>query len=455
MARVKTKFCCQECGYESAGWLGRCPGCGAWNTIVEEVEAQIEPGRVVSEAKPLPIESIPAGSGERLPSGLAEFDRVLGGGLVAGSLLLLGGDPGVGKSTLMLQYAAEFARRHGKVLYVSGEESPPQVRLRAERLGSLTESLYVLGATEVEAILAQIRTAQPAMVIVDSIQTMRMEGLVGSPGSVGQVRASASEFLRLAKETGISIFLVGHITKTGALAGPKVLEHMVDTVLYLEGERRYPYRLLRAAKNRFGSTDELAMFAMEESGLAEVANPSAVFLADRAAGEPGTIVFPGLEGTQALLLELQALVAASGYGTPRRLVTGLEYNRVSLVLAVLERRLGFALGNQDVYLSLAGGMRLTEPAADLAVALAVASSMQDRPIPAELVAFGEVGLAGEVRPVRAGGRRLAEAAHLGFTKAVLPRGEYRSAPKGLALIQVRTVAEALAAVFTPGKGGAA
>ena len=444
--RPKSRFCCQECGYESVGWLGRCPGCGAWNTLVEEVEPAAGRAGGLTHATPQPIGSVPAGHGQRLTTGFAEFDRVLGGGLVPGSLVLLGGDPGVGKSTLLLQYAADFSHRHGKVLYVSGEESPPQIRLRAERLGVLAEGLYVLGETDVESILDQAAREQPVMMVVDSVQTMRGGGLTGSPGSIAQVRACASDFLRLAKETGISIFLVGHITKTGALAGPKVLEHMVDTVLYLEGERRYPYRLLRAEKNRFGSAEELALFAMEEGGLVEVANPSAVFLSDRAAGEPGTIVYPGIEGTQALLLEVQALVAGSGYGTPRRLVTGLDYNRVSLVLAVLERRLGLALGNQDVYVSLAGGLRLTEPAADLAVGLAVASSLRDRALPKDVVAFGEVGLAGEVRPVRAGARRLAEAARLGFARAIVPGGERYTAPAGLELVRVRTVGEALASI---------
>ncbi|MCL6614191.1 MAG: DNA repair protein RadA, partial [Firmicutes bacterium] len=308
--------------------------------------------------------------------------------------------------------------------------------------------LYVSGETEVGAIQAQIRAGEPLLVVVDSIQTVRFEGLSGAPGSVAQVRAAAGEFLRTAKETGTSIFLVGHITKAGALAGPKVLEHMVDTVLYLEGERRYPYRLLKATKNRFGSTDELAVLAMEEDGLVEVENPSAIFLAERAAGEPGTVIYPGLEGTQPLLLELQALVVGSGYGTPRRLVTGLDFNRVALVLAVLERRLGFSFSNQDVYLSLAGGLRLLEPAADLAVALAVASSARDRAVPEGMVVFGEIGLAGEVRPVRAGGRRLAEAARLGFKRAIAPVSDYyRSVPSGFELIPVRTVGEALAAAF--------
>ncbi|MGE5597803.1 MAG: DNA repair protein RadA [Bacteroidota bacterium] len=448
--RTKTKYCCMECGYESAGWLGRCPGCGAWNTLQEEVEMPAPREIARNESVPLPIGSIPSGTDQRLTSGLTEFDRVLGGGLVPGSLTLLGGDPGVGKSTLLLQYAAEIARRHGNVLYVSGEESPSQVRLRADRLGAAADGLLVLGETSAEAVAMQTGRLRPVLAVVDSVQTMRAEGLAGVPGSVGQVRACASEMLHLAKETGISIFLVGHITKTGALAGPKVLEHIVDTVLYLEGERRYPYRLLRAAKNRFGSTDELAMFAMEETGLREVANPSVVFLADRAMGQSGTVVYPGLEGTRALLLELQALVAGTGYGTPRRLVSGLDYNRVSLVLAVLERRLGFSLGNQDVYVSLAGGLRLTEPATDLPVALAVVSSLREKPISAQTVVFGEVGLAGEIRPVRAGGRRLAEAVRLGFTRAVMPRGE-RGAPPGLEIVGVGTVEEALEAVFCAGQ----
>lgn len=442
------KYSCQECGYESIGWLGRCPGCNAWNSLVEEVEIpQVQNKSTATRgAYPLPIAHIPAEDGKRLTTGLAEFDRVLGGGLVPGSLLLLGGDPGVGKSTLLLQYAADFSRRHGGVLYVSGEESPPQVRLRADRLGALADRLYVLGETDLEAVIEQAGRCKPSVMIVDSIQTMRNASLASAPGSVGQVRTCAGTFLQLAKETGISIFLVGHITKTGALAGPRVLEHMVDTVLYLEGERSYPYRLLRAAKNRFGSTDELAMFGMEETGLVEVANPSAVFLADRAVGQPGTIVLPGLEGSKALLLELQALVAGSAYGMPRRLVTGLDYNRVLLVLAVLERRLGLVLGTQDVYLSLAGGLKLTEPAADLAVALAVASSLREQTISPQTVAFGEVGLAGEVRPVRAGGRRLSEAARLGFTHAVVPSGDWRSAPAGLEVTAVRTVGEALALI---------
>jgi DNA repair protein RadA/Sms len=446
MPKAKTKFCCQACGYESVGWFGRCPGCGAWNTLAEEVETAPTAARPGGAAKPVLIGMVSADNGRRLQSELAEFDRVLGGGLVPGSLLLLGGDPGVGKSTLLLQYAAGFARRHGKVLYVSGEESPPQVRLRAERLGALADSLYVLGETDLEAILDRAGEVQPSLMVVDSIQTARTGALGSTAGSVGQVKACASELLRLAKETGISIFLIGHITKSGALAGPKILEHMVDTVLYLEGERRHSHRILRAAKNRFGSTDELAMFAMEETGMAEIANPSAVFLADRAVDAPGTIVFPGLEGTQSLLLELQALVAGSGYGTPRRLVTGLDYNRVSLVLAVLERRLELPLANQDVYVSLAGGLRLTEPASDLAVALAVSSSLRAKPIPGDIVAFGEIGLAGEVRPVRAAGRRLAEALRLGFTRAIVPGGERLTAPAGMELIQVRTVEEALKAI---------
>ncbi|NLG83234.1 MAG: DNA repair protein RadA, partial [Firmicutes bacterium] len=379
-------------------------------------------------------------------------DRVLGGGLVPGSLLLLGGEPGVGKSTLLLQYAADFARRHGKVLYVSGEESPAQLRLRAERLGAISEDLYVSGETAVGAIRAQIETGAPVLAVVDSIQTVRHEGLGGLPGSVAQVQAATGEFLRAAKETGTSIFLVGHLTKSGVLAGPKVLEHMVDTVLYLEGERRYPYRLLKATKNRFGSTEELAVLTMGENGLVEVVNPSAVFLDERAAGEAGTVVYAGMEGTQPLLLELQALVVASGYGTPRRLVTGLDANRVALVLAVLERRCGFSLAAQDVYLSLAGGLRMNEPAADLAVAVAVVAGLRDRVVPEGTAIFGEIGLAGEGRPVRAGDRRVAEAARLGFKRAVVPRGDYRNLPPGFTVIPVRTVKEALGVVFSAAAG---
>ncbi len=448
---------CQECGCESVRWLGRCPECGSWNSLVEERLPPIRPGAGPgaatggSVAQPLPLASVPALAGDRRGTGLADLDRVLGGGLVTGSLVLLGGDPGIGKSTLLLQVARHLAEAGERVLYVAGEESASQVKLRADRLGAIPESLFVLPETDLEAVLAAAERLAPALLVVDSIHTMVAPGLEGPPGSVAQVREGAAALMRLAKSRGLTTFLVGHINKEGALAGPKVLEHVVDVVLYLEGDRHHAFRLLRGVKNRFGPTSEVGVFAMGEAGLAPVPNPSELFLAERTAGVAGSVVVAGLEGSRPLLVEVQALLAGPVYGTPRRTATGVDHNRLALLLAVLERRAGLRLGNQDAYVKVAGGLRLDEPAADLGVVLALASAYRDRPVDPRTVVMGEVGLGGEVRAVARAEARLAEAARLGFRRCLLPERNRRAlqgAGGVLELVGVGTVAEAVEAALT-------
>jgi DNA repair protein RadA/Sms len=421
---------CQACGWKARKWLGRCPDCGEFNTMVEEAEAPAgRPGRrgapaPASTAVPLRLAEVSAGDAERVRTGIAELDRVLGGGVVPGSLVLIGGDPGVGKSTLLTQACRALAGTAGPVLYVSGEESAAQVKLRADRLGlgaAADKDLFLLAETAVEAIEAQVAALAPRVLVVDSIQTVYLTGLESAPGSVSQVRESGSRLMTLAKTRGVAVFLVGHVTKEGAIAGPRVLEHLVDTVLYFEGERHATYRVLRAVKNRFGSTNEIGVFEMTGRGLTEVANPSAVFLAERPRGAAGSVIVVALEGTRPLLLELQALVSPAHFGTPRRTVLGADYNRVCLLLAVLEKRAGFPLQNQDVFVNVAGGVRCQEPAADLGLVVAAASSYADRPVAPDLVLLGEVGLTGEVRAVGGLETRLAEAAALGFTSALVPR----------------------------------
>ena len=415
--RVKSKFSCQACGQQSTRWLGRCPGCGAWNSLVEELEQSktVSSVAVNGVAAPCPVTEVPTRDEERFPTELAEMDRVLGGGLVPGSLVLVGGDPGIGKSTLMLQVAHLLSRRM-PVLYISGEESARQVRLRAERLGALSPGLLLVCETDIDQVERHLRQIAPPVAVVDSIQTMFKSDLSSAPGSVGQVRECAAQLMRLAKTTGISIFLVGHVTKEGMIAGPRVLEHMVDTVLYLEGERHQFFRILRGVKNRFGSTNEIGIFEMSGSGLVEVASPSAIFLTRRPQGDvPGTAVVAALEGTRPLLVEIQALVCPTGYGTPRRMTAGVDYNRVALITAVLEKRMGFNLGNQDIYVNAVGGVRLDEPAADLAVACALASSFRDIPVNPGLACAGEIGLTGELRPVTGVDKRLREAFKMGFS----------------------------------------
>ncbi len=417
---------CQACGFQTGKWYGRCPDCGEFNTMAEERTAPLpRVGRrgalALTGARPLRLEDVAGGDAERVRTGIAELDRVLGGGVVAGSLILIGGDPGIGKSTLLLQACRALAEAAGPVLYVSGEESAAQVKLRADRLGLSAKALFLLAETAVEAIEAEVAAAAPRVLVVDSIQTVHLGDLESAPGSVSQVRECGARLMTLAKTRGLAVFLVGHVTKEGAIAGPRVLEHLVDTVLYFEGERHASYRILRAVKNRFGSTNEIGVFEMTGRGLAEVANPSAVFLAERPRGAPGSVIVVALEGTRPLLLELQALASPAHFGTPRRTVLGADYNRVCLLLAVLEKRAGFPLQNQDVFVNVAGGVRCQEPAADLGIVVAAASSYAERPVAHDAVLLGEVGLTGEVRGISGLEPRLAEAAALGFRTAVVPR----------------------------------
>lgn len=456
----RVKYTCEECGYESLRWLGRCPSCQAWNSLHEvQVAPSAARGRASAGARPgaahgtqaFKLHEIDPTDEARAETGVAEFDRVLGGGLVPGSVILVGGDPGVGKSTLLLQAGEKFARAHGDVLYVSGEESLKQVALRARRLGLGEAPLTIVAETDVDAAIEVALQQKPKLLIVDSIQAVSSVDFDSVPGSLVQVRESAARLIRLAKTEGIPVLLVGHVTKQGSLAGPKVLEHAVDTVLYLEGERDTQFRIMRAVKNRFGSTDEIGIFEMKEDGLQDVANPSALFLQERATGEPGTVVVASVEGSRSLLVEVQALVGPSPFGgTPRRQVSGVDYQRAIIVLAVLERRCGIPLHAHDVYINAVGGVRLDEPAADLAVALAVASAYWDRPVHPGTVVFGEVGLTGEVRGVRQAERRAREAAKLGFSRCILPRFNVpkEKAATDIQYSGVSTVAEALRIVET-------
>lgn len=426
--RQKTVFTCSQCGCQSPKWLGKCPDCGAWNSMAEERQVATKAGRgstlVTGRAEALPIGEVPPQAEVRLACGIGEFDRVLGGGLVPGSLVLIGGDPGIGKSTLLLQ-AMHHLAAEGAVLYVSGEESAAQTRLRGERLGVSGRQLLVLAENSLDEIVAQIERLKPRAVVVDSIQTVWTQVLESAPGSVSQVRESAGRLMLLAKGSNIPIFIVGHVTKDGAIAGPRVLEHMVDTVLYFEGDRGHPYRILRAVKNRFGSTNEIGVFEMKSGGLAEVTNPSELFLSERPLDAAGSVVTASLEGSRTLLVEIQALVTPSAYGTPRRTTIGADSNRLALLVAVLEKKAGLHLGGQDIFLNVAGGARLTEPAADLAMLLAIASSHLERPVSPSTVVFGEVGLAGEVRAITQPEPRISEAAKLGFTQCLLPSGNLR------------------------------
>jgi DNA repair protein RadA/Sms len=454
--KSKVVFVCQDCGGQSPKWLGRCPDCGAWNSLVEERAA--EPGR--GDAGPryaLPgaggtahrYDEIDTLVAERLSMGIGELDRVLGGGLVPGSLVLLGGEPGIGKSTLLLQAAAHFAANVGPVLYSSGEESEHQVKSRGERLGIGRAPLFLLAETCLERIIEEIARLKPALVIIDSVQTIFSLKFQSAPGSIGQVREAATQLLFTAKGYNIPTFLVGHVTKDGSLAGPKALEHIVDTVLYFEGARHHSHRVIRAVKNRFGAVSELGVFEMTGAGLRPVPNPSQLFLAERPVGAPGSAVLCSMEGSRPILVEVQALVSATTFGYARRMTNGLDQNRLSLLLAVLEKRVGVNLAGEDVFVNVAGGMTVDEPAADLAVVAAVASSVRNRPIRETTAVFGEVGLAGEVRAAAQAPLRLKEAAQMGFARCVLPAGNCApsDAPEGLELISVRTVAEALDALI--------
>ncbi|HVQ77822.1 MAG TPA: DNA repair protein RadA [Candidatus Binatia bacterium] len=444
---------CQQCGYASPK-PGTCPDCARAGTFVQLVEERATPARTgrrprgTPGARPLPFHAIEAQEGERTGTGIGELDRVLGGGVVKGSLVLIGGDPGIGKSTLLLAASHALAAA-GPVLYVSGEESAGQVKLRADRMGVASPSLYFLAETDLEAIEAHVADLRPRVLVVDSIQTAYLPALESAPGSVAQVRECGARLMLLAKHRGVATFLVGHVTKEGALAGPRVLEHLVDTVLYFEGEQHHAYRVLRAVKNRFGSTNEIGVFEMQERGLIEVRNPSRFFLAERPAGAPGSVIVSTLEGTRPLLLELQALVTPASFGTPRRTVLGADYNRVCLLLAVLEKRLGLPLLGQDAFVNVAGGGRVAEPAADLGLVVAVASSYLDRPVPADVVVMGEVGLAGEVRAVTGLAARLKDAAALGFGTALVPQNNLAAAerPFPLDVQGVASVEEAVKALL--------
>ena len=467
MKGPKGVFVCQECGYESAKWMGKCPACASWNRFVEEVRQEAAPVRVsgrrsasgrglagaagpAAAATPIPVGEVISADEERLITGIGEFDRVLGGGIVAGSVALIGGDPGIGKSTILLQVSASVARRTGPVLYVTGEESARQVGLRAARLDAKCDRLLVLCETDVISIIEQIHAVRPALVVIDSIQTMDYAGLESSPGSVGQVRECTALLMRLAKEQGVPVFLVGHVTKSGAIAGPKVLEHIVDTVLYFEGESAHTHRIIRAVKNRYGSTNEVGIFAMTDAGLEQVENPSEMLLSERPGGAAGSVVVASLEGTRPLLVEVQSLVARSVTGTPRRTTTGVDYNRTAIIIAVLERRAGFAIGMEDIYVNVAGGVALNEPAVDLGIAAAIVSSFRGVPAPGGTVVFGEVGLAGELRAVNHADLRVAEAQRLGFSRCVVPSHNLKNMnrkPKGVEIIGAASVREALDAVF--------
>src|SRR3954451_1007861 len=458
MVKRKTKFICQECGYESPKWMGKCPGCGQWNKMVEEVEvtrAQRRGAFAHSQTgsnlltKPMRINAIEMENEPRIMTDLNELNRVLGGGVVKGSLVLIGGDPGIGKSTLLLQVSSQLANKGNSVLYISGEESLRQTKLRAERLSISSENLLVYSVTNLEEINRTIDSENPSFVIIDSIQTIFHPEVTSAPGSVSQVRECTSELMRIGKTKGVAIFIVGHVTKEGSIAGPRLLEHMVDTVLYFEGERHHTYRILRAVKNRFGSTNEMGIFEMKEYGLEEVANPSEIFLEERSQGAAGSTVVASMEGTRPVLVEIQALISPTSFGNPRRMATGIDNNRVPLLMAVLEKRMGMLLQNQDAYLKVAGGVKLDEPAIDLAIAVSIASSFRDKPIRPTDCIIGEVGLTGEVRRVSRIEQRVQEAAKLGFERIILPANNLSgwTGPKGIKLIGVSSVSEALQAAL--------
>jgi DNA repair protein RadA/Sms len=455
MARPTTSFVCQNCGTAHKRWQGKCEGCGEWNTLSEEGAAtERGPGRRPGKGRLFALEPLTGESHDapRLPSGLAELDRVTGGGFVRGSVLLLGGDPGIGKSTLLIQATAALARAGHRAVYISGEEAVAQVRLRAERLGLAETAVELASETSVEDIVATLsQGAVPRLIVIDSIQTMWTDAVESAPGTVTQVRGAAQALIRFAKRSGAAVILVGHVTKDGQIAGPRVVEHMVDAVLSFEGEGSHQFRILRAVKNRFGPTDEIGVFEMTGTGLREVSNPSELFLSERDLGQPGTAVFAGMEGTRPLLVEIQALVAPSTLGTPRRAVVGWDPSRLSMVLAVLEAHCGLRLGAHDVYLNVAGGLRIQEPAADLAAAAALVSSLANAPLPADAVYFGEVSLSGAVRPVAQQAARLKEAAKLGFVRAMTPEAAKIDAAGALDLTEIGNLSALVADIAARGK----
>lgn len=446
MSKSRTKFVCQQCSFETLRWMGKCPECGAWNSMLEEKETAVGKNRTAKAGhlKPVSLQTVEQAQLERLDLGMSELNRVLGGGLVPGTIVLLAGDPGIGKSTLLLQAAAYTARQGRGVLYISGEESAQQIKLRSARLGLDKAPVLVWTETDMEMMAAEIENRKPDLVIVDSIQTVHSGELDSVPGSVSQIREATVRLMALAKSSHTAVVIIGHVTKDGNIAGPRVLEHMVDTVLYFEGERHYQYRLLRAMKNRFGSTFELGVFEMQNEGLAEVLNPSRAFLAEKPPFAPGSVVAACLEGSRPLMVEIQALVCSSTFGQPRRIITGTDYNRVNLLMAMLEKRVGLALSSHDAYVNVVGGIKILEPALDLTIATAIASSFKNRPCLEHLAVMGEVGLTGEVRGVPYIQQRLQEAKKLGFTHCIIPHSNYvPEMTRGLEVLAVRTVAEAL------------
>ena len=450
----KTVFCCQACGYQTPKWMGKCPDCGEWQTFVEEIQvAKSDQGVIRSlsspQTQPVPIDSIKLEQEDRLLTGISEFDRVLGGGLVSGTLVLIGGDPGIGKSTLMLQAMHGLAGERRKVLYVSGEESIRQIRIRSQRLTAAGSDLLVVSENDIESILLMADSVQPDVIVIDSIQTMFSPDLTSAPGSVTQVRESTMRLMLMAKKTGTPIFLVGHVTKDGAIAGPRLLEHMVDTVLYFEGDRNHVFRILRAVKNRFGSTNEIGVFEMNENGLNEVTNPSAVFLSERPENAPGSVVTASMEGTRPILVELQALASSTSFGNPRRTILGIDHNRVALLVAVMEKKLGMHLMGHDIFINVAGGVKIDEPAVDMGIVSAVASSFLDRPIQKGTIIFGEVGLTGEVRAIGHVETRIAEAKKMGFTRCLIPKSNLKRMTKikGIEITGVKTISLAMEELF--------
>jgi DNA repair protein RadA/Sms len=454
MKKAKIIYCCQECGYNAPKWLGRCPECGGWDSFVEERKASsnsagARTGQPFAKPEPVPIDSVDIHEEDRTRTGIHEFDRVLGGGVVAGSLVLIGGDPGIGKSTLLLQVIHGLAMQDKKILYVSGEESVRQIKMRSRRLEAISPGMLVVSEIDIDAILEMTESVRPDALVVDSIQTMFSPESTSAPGSVSQVREATMKLMVMAKRTGIPTFLIGHVTKDGAIAGPRIMEHMVDTVLYFEGDQNHEFRILRAVKNRFGSTNEIGVFEMKEKGLAEVRNPSAIFLAERAANTPGSVVTACIEGTRPILVELQALISSAGFGTPRRTVLGLDYNRVSLLVAVMEKKLGLNLAGHDIFMNVTGGVKVSEPAVDLGIVAAVASSFLDRPVPEGLVPIGEVGLSGEVRGVSHLETRISEIRKMGFTTCIVPKNSLKQLTNknDLRLIGVTKLSEVLDNLF--------
>lgn len=453
--KTKTFYTCQTCGYQTPKWMGKCPGCGAWDSLVEEsetpvnYESRVGSGRKITPAKPVPVDSITLQDEARIKTGISEFDRVLGGGLVYGSLVLIGGDPGIGKSTLMLQALYGLCKADKKVLYVSGEESVRQVKLRSERLKTISSKLFVISEIDLEKILVTVEAEKPDILVIDSIQTMYNPELASAPGSVSQVRESTMRLMIMAKKTGIPVFLVGHVTKDGAIAGPRVMEHMVDTVLYFEGDGNHVFRILRAVKNRFGSTNEIGVFEMKDIGLEEVLNPSAVFLSERPEKAPGSVVTASIEGSRPILVEIQGLASSSNLGTPRRTVLGLDQNRVALLVAVMEKKIGMQLTGLDIFMNVAGGVKINEPAADMAIVSAIASSFLDKAIPDGIVVLGEIGLTGEVRAISHIDLRVNEIKKMGFTHCLVPQSCVKrlKAINGIKITGIQKIADAMEILF--------